>query len=410
MKEFKKDKHGILVPAWLTWIEGYMKSENEPEQAKQWKFTEREAIVKLLKNKKRLIKGQIAVIINIEIVWWLIELGVDPRKITFFSDCKVRTMIADAMGIKNYTFSKWGEHMKKFDLPITNPDFQWIEETREICSQLTKKYYAIITDSAYYHNKTKNLKDVCVYTHLGMIFHKVGTAKVGAVGAIIDTQGPDILKVRNEDGDSIDYDLKDGLPLVPPGKKLDEWKWANDIVAKQLQGYEANTGILSREDTVFDPKGTIVRYTGGNRNVDYNDENFADKSLVEKWNTKKNRDPSLKKKQQGMNFNTKFWTTAKVTDEQFEKGGGEYNKMICSHASSDHESGLFFKYSPAGEIAGTNGWWIKVKDYDDYLKEQEYFLESKTTKLINALKTNAISNSKSTFSTIPIKELSDKWQ
>ena len=84
--------------------------------------------------------------------------------------------------------------------------------------------------------------------------------------------------------------------------------------------------------------------------------------------------------------------------------------MICSHASSDHESGLFFKYSPKGEIAGINGWWIKVKDYDDYIKEQKYFQESKTTKLINALKTNAISNSKSIFSKIPVKELSSKWQ
>lgn len=414
------------------WLEGVrdeiLVKGNEPQECMGWRYTPADAIIPEVITDSFFENKTICVIINTEIVGHLrrrfpkmplrrifamvenneryqmaLSLGVPKENIIRITRVGKKIMISENNNEANMT--------RKFDLVATNADFKILKEVRRFCKSISKKHFIFISDSAYYHSKTHRLEGVEDYYHMGNIFYQSGTAKVGAVMSIVNVDGTDTLTVHAGDSSKVEYDVKkQGLPKTAPGKDLEEWQWTENILSQNFSGYEDwHKGSLSREDAVFKDNGVMVAFTAGNRGKKYDDSNFADRELVKKWNGKANLNGQAKKKQVGMDFNTKFWTTADVG--QYDKGNGGYDhdKIVASHASPDHSGLIPMKFLPKGTVCGENCWWRPVKNKAEGMKELEYFAEPKTCKLIRNIKSNAISNSKAVWSLIPKREHRHKW-
>lgn len=411
-----------LIPNFLKRLSETIFLDSAPEQSLQWKFTPAEAIIPKNVFKNNFFKNKdIGVIINTETVGHLRNIGIDVNRIWAFVENDERYEIAKALGVKEKNIRKItklgkkimmteenniGNEDKKFDLVMVNSDFKILKETRQLCYRLTKKHIIMISDSAYYHNHTERLKDVEHYYNMGNVFHDYGTAKVGAVLSIFNVNGSKTLKVYDKKGSSVVYDVdKKGLPKTPPGNNLSEWLWAEDVLSKNLPGYNnAEKGVVERKTVKFKENGIKIFFTAGKRDEKFNETNFADQNLVKKWNTN-----TETQKQKGMSMNTKFWTTGQLNEEEKAKGGYGKHKIVATHASPDGSGFIPMKYVDKEGVCGTNCWWIECKSKKDAEAEIEYFQSQKVIKLIRSLKSNAISNSKSVWEKIPRKEYNHRW-
>lgn len=405
------------MPRWMSIYKSALDDgENyEPAGSWQWKFTPKQVVEKMVNFVSDLFSLKICVIVNVEIAWWLIDLGVDPANIVFLGDNDPRIEISKkAMKIKTDKLSNFGKYQKKFDLAITNSKFgdQNIARTERICQLISKNRYILITDSAYYHNKTKRLENTEVFKHLGLVFYDEGTAKIGAIAVIKNLKEPSEMKVVGEAGEEVMWPWSNGMPLTAPSKNPVDWAWAEKILSMKLPGYSdcKKGAAITRTDVKFRKNGTIVKFTAGGRESEFDSTNFADEKLCAKWNTRQNEPPNERKKQAGMEFNTTCWTTAEVSDYEYKQGGGEVNKALISYATPDHTGRLIWKFSEKGEVIGNNAYWFPVKNKKDFEQETAYFAEEKTIRLIRVLQSGAITGSKQLWNKIPRKEYKDQWR
>ena len=413
------------------WLEG-IRDEilipgNEPQECMGWKYTPAEAIIPEVITDSFFENKTICVIINTEVVGHLrgrfpkmplrrifamvenderyqmaLSLGVPKENIIRITKVGKKIMISENNNEANMT--------RKFDLVATNADFKILKEVRRFCKSISKKHFIFISDSAYYHSKTHLLEGVEDYYHMGDIFYQSGTAKVGAVMAIVNVDGTDTLTVHAGDSSKVEYDVKkQGLPKTAPGTDLAEWQWTENLLSKNFPGYDDwNKGIVSREGAKFDPKGTMLVFTAGQRGKKFDKSNFADEELMRKWNGKAGAED--KSKQKGMEFNTKFWTTADLTNDEALAGGFGKHKIVASHTSPDHSGLLPMKYLQPNAVCGMNCWWKECSSKKDAMEELQYFAEDKTTKLIRNIKSNVVTNSMSVWRLIPKKEFKLKWK
>lgn len=404
------------MPRWMQFYHGELSKgeESKPPGAWQWKWTPKQAVEGVVNFLTDLCSLKICVIINIEIVWWLIDKGVDPSNITFLSDCELREEFSmRGLNISTDRVANYKKHQKKFDLTITNPKFtdKDISKTEAICRIISKDRYIMLTDSAYYHNKESRLRNTEVFKHLGMVFYTEGNAKIGAVAVIKNLNSPDNMKVVGKDNKETSWPWSNGDPYSAPTDNSEDWEWAQNVLSKKLPGYDdcKKGAKISRTDVKFMKDGTTLIFTAGERGAEFDSKNFADEDLIKKWNTRQNISPSERKNQKGMDFNTKCWTTAEVTDQQYKDGGGQYNKAVASHSAPDTTGQLIWKFLPEGKVVGNNSWWFPVKDEADFNQEKSYFAEEKTRRLIKTFQAGAITGSKSLWKKIPRKEFKDQW-
>lgn len=244
---------------------------NQPLTAIQWKFTPEVIIRKWLNRFLRLKSKTICVILNVEIVLYLIKINYDMNKIYFVSDCEERTIIAKKFGIRdenifkiykigNKCFIKQGTDMI-FNEGIMNPDFGNTPELRRVAEKICKRL-TLISDTNHFAQRLDNFNNVEQFENLGR-----GAFKDAEVTTCISRINPkkDDNKIKIIGGNkSITYE---GIPYFVPGNDLDEFIWADSIVKKGLPGFDANCGALYTQD-VIPPKTDSIPliFTVGKQN------------------------------------------------------------------------------------------------------------------------------------------------
>jgi hypothetical protein len=362
----------------------------------QWHLTPEETINFELFNVVNLNTKTWAVLVNVEIVHYLIMRGVDPKNVFFYSDCQWRVewakkvldesnilMLPDCKDKKEFKrYIKMTE--KKVDFVLNNVPFGMFKEFKELAQQLAKEKALIISGSRDYHNNENAFKNVETYKYLGDCFP---TAKIVASLAIVNPNGSTTFNVIDQQG--ISHPVTRNHP-IPPGTNVQDYIWALQVLDKKLPGYTSfKTGDLYRKDATFNPSGVKVAFTMGKAGAAFDQENYGGSYAdIQKQKT--------------------AWSTVEVSQQSLLGGFGEHAIGISYMANEPGHLGNV-KYLPPDMGCGEKSYWHPVSDQKDAQEAIKYLNHPEVVRLVTVLKSSVSSNSKDTFSLIPHHSQAKQW-
>jgi hypothetical protein len=363
---------------------------------KQWQFTDINLfdINRLVWNEET----KWGVIINHELVVQLMLLGVKSSNITFYSDCKFRsdlvskklngTTVIDLPNDKK-EIKRFIKSMKtsppEINYVLNNVPFGKFKEFKELAETIASDKALIISGSRDYHNGSA-FDNVELYKYLGKCFP---TAKITASLAIVNPKGTSKLTVI--DGDGISH-LTNPNPCVTPGNDINIWKFAINVLAQSLPGYEdAEKGNIDRKGSRIDPNGIPVIFSAGNQGAEFDDVNRALTTA------------------QLVKDNTKYcWATVDPALSNLIGGLGVH-KVVVTHAANEPGHLGNPKYVDPSTGCGMNCWYIICQDKTDANECIKYLTHPDVVKLVKGLKSSVTSNSKAVWKKIPHHSTAKKW-
>lgn len=320
-----------------------------------------------------------AVLVNVEIIHYLIDKGVDPKNIFFYSDCKWRTewakkvlddsnilMLPNCKDKKEFKrYIKMTE--KKVDFVLNNVPFGMFKEFKELAQKLAKEKVLIISGSRDYKN-SKAFENVEHYKYLGECFP---TAQILASLAIVNPAGASITNVIDNTGKMHPVAT---TTIQPPGEDIDGWLLATKVSSLKLPGYTAQIGSLYYEKTVEDPSGTPCIFTVGE----------ADNSTV-------------------------FGRTKKVNQTDLEKTKGiGLHKLVISKTGTSGKLGAM-KYAGPNWAVGFGTYFIELSSEAEVQSAIQYCKSPEVTKLVKGVKPNTVVNGQAMWKQIPQHSQAAKW-
>lgn len=338
------------------------------------------------------------VIINVEIVHYLIKHGIEKNNIKFFSDCEWKSMWANKIaGIDISNIVKLPTDDKKelkriikmagktVDFVLNNVPFGMFKEFKDLAQKLAREKALIISGSRDYHNGSA-FENVELYQYLGACFP---TAKVTASLAIVNPNGVNQLKII--DGQGTVHTVAPN-PEVAPGDDIEIWINATNVLNLKLSGYDqAEKGEIDRKGTVIDPNGIPVIFSAGKSGEGFTNDNKATSvnALVKD--------------------NTKYcWTTVNRSQKDLIGGLGKH-KVVVTHAANEPGHLGNPKYAPPDWGCGTNCWYIPCDDEADAKECIKYLTHPEVIKLVKGLKSSVTSNSKAVWKKIPHHSHAKNW-
>lgn len=354
---------------------------DRPKTSLQWHYTPESVLFGFPEHLLDLKNSKWCVIINVEKCRYLINLGVPVENITYVADCTARECLAKRWGINDIRkvrrigrkiYIGGQENMKKqFDGVIFNSDFADIQSFRLIAESLSKKLVVMITDTAHFQSGIDRFDKVIEFKYLGGgVFP---TAQITAARAIVDVtvNGNYDTVIKNQNGESIKIKER---PLCVPGPNLEDFKWAQSVLSKNLKGYDAVYGALYSNKVDEDENGIPIIF-----NVGPEDEKEFSKVIY------------MSKRQ-----------------EDRATGLGLKKAVV-------NKNGPMYKLGPlkfADENYGTghNAISIYVKDKKEFLQMKNYLESDKCKRLVSVLKSATIINGVSMWKLIPHHSEDSKWQ
>ena len=337
-----------------------------------------------------------AVIINVELIHKLEQLGVEVCNIKFYSDCEWKSNWAIQMNLDPanvYTLPSDKKELRRYikmteknvDFVLNNVPFGMFKEFKALGQKLARQKVLIISGSRDYHNGDA-FDNVEYYQYLGSCFP---TAKITASMAIIDPNGVDHLNIIDGQGN---VHRVDPNPEVTPGEDMDVWIFATDVLNKKLPGYvNAEKGQIDRKGSNIDPNGIPVIFSAGKNGEEFSNTNRAltVADLVKD--------------------HTKFcWATIDQSQKNLIGGLGKH-KVVVTHAANEPGHLGNPKYAGPDWGCGTNCWFIPCADEADARECIKYLTHPDVVKLVKGLKSSVTSNSKAVWKRIPHHSQASNW-
>ena len=345
----------------------------------QWHFTP-EAIINFdLFNIVNLNTKTWAVLVNVEIVHYLIMRGINPENIFFYSDCQWRVewakkvldisnilMLPNCKDKKEFKrYVKMTE--KKVDFVLNNIPFGMFKDFKELAQKLAKEKALIISGSRDYKN-SKAFENVEYYKYLGECFP---TAQILASLAIVNPNGTTITNVIDNKGKKHPVATNN---IQPPGEDIDGWLLATKVSSLKLTGYTAQMGSLYFEKTIEDPLGTPCIFTVGD----------TDKPTI-------------------------FGRTKKVSKDDLVKTKGiGLHKLVISKTGTSGKLGAM-KYAGPTWACGFGTYFIVFPSKAEVLAAIQYCESAEVTKLVKGVKPNTVVNGQAMWKQIPHHSQAAKW-
>ena len=348
---------------------------------KQWVFTNPEIFEISRINITNFNNTSWGVIINIELVEYLIKLGVNKANIKFYSDnawrAKWATQVSglnqqnvfmipiDKQDLRSYTNTM---QKKSVDYVLNNVPFGMFKEFKELAQVLAKEKALIISGSRDYKN-SKSFENVEYYKYLGN--KAFPTAQIIASLSIVNPNGVTTTQIIDKTGNLHSVPT---ATMQPPGDDIDGWWLATEVASLKLPGYNANMGSLYYEKTTEDPNGTSCIFTVGE---------------IEKPN--------------------EFGRTKKISnsDLAFTKGLGEH-KLVISKTGTAGKLGAM-KYADPTWVVGFGTYFISFPTKQDVLDAIAYCQSSAVEKLVRGVKPNTVVNGQAIWKQIPHHSTANKW-
>lgn len=361
----------------------------------QWHFTP-ESIIDINRFEDK--NKTFGVVVNVEIVHYLIKNGVDRNNIKFYSDCEWKAVWATrGAGLSPTNVILLPTHDKKelkrfikmaektVDYVLNNVPFGLFKEFKELAQKLSKERALIISGSRDYHNGSA-FENVELYQYLGACFP---TAKITASLAVVNPSGASNLKII--DGQGTVHTVAPN-PEVAPGDDIDVWIHATNVLNMKLPGYvDAEKGQIDRKGTKIDPSGIPVIFSAGKNGEGFIDDNRATNvtALVKD--------------------NTKYcWATVDKSQSALIGGLGKH-KVVVTHAANEPGHLGNPKYAPPDWGCGTNCWYIPCVNEDDAAECIKYLTHPEVIRLVKGLKSSVTSNSKAVWKKIPHHYHAKNW-
>ena len=181
-------------------------------------------------------------------------------------------------------------------------------------------------------------------------------------------------------------------PCVTPGNDINIWKFAINVLAQSLPGYEdAEKGNIDRKGSRIDPNGIPVIFSAGNQGAEFDDVNRALTTA------------------QLVKDNTKYcWATVDPALSNLIGGLGVH-KVVVTHAANEPGHLGNPKYVDPSTGCGMNCWYIICQDKTDANECIKYLTHPDVVKLVKGLKSSVTSNSKAVWKKIPHHSTAKKW-
>jgi hypothetical protein len=344
----------------------------------QWHFTPEEIIDLDLFNVTDLNTKTWAVLINIEIVHYLLMRGVNTKNIFFYSDCLWRTewaktvlddsniLILPTQDKEEFErYIKMAE--KKVDFVLNNVPFGMFKEFKKLALKLAKEKALIIAGTRDYSNR-KSFENVEYYKYLGECFP---TAQILASLAIINPAGATITNVIDKTG-KIHPVATDTMQA--PGEDIEGWLLATKVSYLELPGYNAQMGSLYYEKTIEDPTGTPCIFTVGESG---DDNNFGRTKRINQFDLLKTKGIGL-------------------------------HKLVISKTGTPGKLGAM-KYADPTWVCGFGTYFIVFSSKEEVLSAIQYCKSAEVTKLVKGVKPNTVVNGQAMWKQIPHHSQAAKW-
>lgn len=348
---------------------------------KQWVFTNPDIIDFNLLDAVNLNTKTWAVIINIELVHKLINLGVHPKNIFFYSDNKWRATWAQHIicglppenifmlptnraDLKSYTKM----NNKKVDYVLNNVPFGMFKEFKELSLSLAKEKALIISGARDYNN-SKSFENVEYYKYLGN--KAFPTAQIIASLAIINPAGTADTNIVDKDGNLHTVSTSS---MQAPGEDIEGWLLATEVAALNLPGYKAQMGSLYFDKVIEDPNGAPCIFTVGEANKP-----------------------------------TEFGRTKKINSEDLKqtKGLGEH-KLVISKTGTTGKLGAM-KYAGPEYAVGFGTYFISFDSEQQVIEAINYCNTPAVEKLVKGVKPNTVVNGQGMWKQIPQFKYANQW-
>ena len=335
--------------------------------AKQRTFTRRCAF----KHLETFLKyPTLLVIINVEVVKYLIDLGYPEAQITFLSDDPIKQELflqginCTVLPFNDETIMKY---KKKFDGGAINPPFDYSIQFRKIAQDLIKEQLIAVLPNRDLED-ANNLKNISFYKNLSNT--AFDEAIYTSLLIVECNKTPESVTVENTDGTSTT--VVEEMNCIPQND-LDKWLFAEKVFALGLHGMNSyNSGGMYANKLKKVPNGIPTIFKVG-------------KLSAPDFLLAYDVDPKYKSKLKGL---------------------GKH-KLVVSRAANPYKV-------TAGKYAGPEwavGESVVAVDFDtkeEALEAVEYYNSKKVEKLIEGFASRK-SNNQQFFSRIPHPKYSKKW-
>jgi hypothetical protein len=319
-----------------------------------------------------------AVMLNLEFVHKLLQLGLPKEHLHFFADCKFRAQWAKQYcgllesnvyllpsNIKEYKeFLK--PMSKKFDGVFVNPPFKYCKEFRTLAKDMSTRYVWMITKTDHMDD-VRRFDDVVYFKHLG---DKAFKEQIITCSFLIDLQKSvnDNIRIVDVTGNSKDVQSI----VLPPGPSLNDWEYASKVISLGLPTYNAGGGYVGQGEA------TKVKF-GGVKCI---------------WRC-------------GPVGGEFEWDMIDNKHKDQVYGLGKH-KIIVSKMTSVGNLGDV-KYAPPEFGVGSTCYRVELDSKEDCEAAIEYLNTPQVKKLLKGIKTMTASSSNKIWSKIPHHSEKDKW-
>jgi hypothetical protein len=305
---------------------------------------------------------------NIELVFLLLsKYNINPKKITFFGDdADKKKKWVEAFGVGYIDYQEESINNMQFNYTLMNPAFDITIECFEKAKNITTEKILMICQTSAFERK-KMFENLEYYEALG------GNAfdeQMMTALSVYDMGGTETTEVKFKDGTK---DTVLNIRLVPGENNKEEWQFALNVIAKDLEGIEVNYGALESPKVIQAVNGIPLIFNVG-----------------------KVGDPAFSK-------------IIICDNSQIEKATGfGKHKVVFNKNSSIGNIGAI-KYAGPEYGTGHNTMSIIVDSKETAEKYIEYLQTESVKKLVKGIKSNAIVNKKDIFKLIPKMEHKNKW-
>jgi hypothetical protein len=320
-------------------------------------------------SKEKFRKGDtFAVWFNIELVFLLLsKYNINPTKITFIGDdADKKQKWVNFQGVEYVDYQEESIKDMNFTYTLMNPAFDITNESFEMAKSITKEKIFMICQTSAFERK-KMFENLEYYEALGV---NAFDEQILTALSIYNINGAENTEVKFRDGTK---DMVSDTQIVPGEDNKEEWKFACNVIAKNLEGIEVNYGALERPKVKQSTTGIPLIFNVGKTG----DEEFSDVIICDL--------------------------------EQKEKATGFGHHKVVFNKNGDIGKIGAIKYAGPEYGTGHNTMSIIVNSKETALAYIEYLKSEPVTKMVKGIKSNTVVNKKGVFQFIPKIEHKDKW-
>ena len=329
------------------------------------------------KNIKINDKNTFGIIHNLEFIMVLLyKKNIDPSKIVFFSNCENKRKIVEKFGIRYIDIKELNifnpdlddlglddiNQYTKFTYTILYPYGKMNMELLDLARKITKKNIIFVGECSAYLSRPEILNYVSYFQILARKKYN------NLISMIINLDICQKTKVNFKNRNHI----VDKFNITPGFNNLQEWKYANEIIDKNIPGINLKTGYRRISD-FNNKKGIKLIHSIG----DADEENFGDIFYVE--NNKK------------------------------ISGFGKHKVLIDRNCTKPGSIGAI-KYAKPEFGVGNNILYIETKDVEEATEYIKYLQSKKVTKLYYGIKGERRYNAREFFLKIPRLKYQNMWK